>query len=439
MTDFGRLDANFRTKYGGWIDNTLPEVNTLASKMPFSQKGKIGNKYSISFLIGHEQGVTYSRAAGLFDYRQPISAEAVDAELDGSTILVRTQYSWDEIYASLDVNDPAALTNAGAYNDIMSLKMKAKGMSGSTRRDMALAYGCGSGAVAAANIGVVKTTAAGSLATPRAVFLTRASWIRGLWPSLKNALVDVYQSDGTTLRASNVQVYGVPNGSKTQVTFGPSTVAGEATSNTAAIMTANDIIVPAGSKGQSCIGIEAMQTQQTGSLFGIPLDTTAQFRTIKETLGGAPTRKFIREMCSRSKDNGNTSGGVLLVSGGAWTHIAEAFSSSFRDTNAGGAKLQGETSMSFDTPCGRVELVDWPLCKQGQMHFLANDCGMYRVGTTDNTMRPIKGLSEGFLNPLEGKAGCQSILYSNQAPFIELGWHNWMVDGVVSDGDLLDA
>jgi hypothetical protein len=439
MTDFGRLDSNFRTKYGGWIDNTVPEINTLASKMPFSQKGKLGNKYSISFLVGIEQGVTYSRAAGLFPYREAIGAEAVDAELDGSTIVVRTQYSMDEVYASLDTNDPSALTNAGAYNDIMSLKMRAKGLSGSLRRDLALAYGPGSGSVASSNIGVVSTTAAGDLTTTRNLRLTRASWIRGLWPSLKNGLVDVYQSNGTTLRAANVQIYGVPAGNKTQITVGPSTVVGEATSNTAAVIAQNDIIVPAGSKGASAIGVEAMQLQQTGTLFGINLDQITQFRTNKETVGGAPTRKFIREMCARSKDNGCTTGGTLFVSGGAWTHVAEAFSTSFRDTSPGGEKLQGETEMGFDTPCGRVELVTWDLCKQGQMHFFANSCGMYRVGTTDNTMRPIKGLQEGFLAPLEGKSGMQSILYSNQAPFIECGWHNWIADGVVSDGDILDA
>jgi hypothetical protein len=439
MTDYGRLDSNFRTKYGGWIDNTVPEINTLAARMPFSQKGKIGNKYSISFLVGIEQGVTYSRAAGLFPYRAAIGAEATDAEIDGSTIVVRTQYSMDEVYASLDVNDPSALTNAGAYQDVMSLKMRAKGLSGSLRRDLALAYGPGSGAAAASNIGVVSTTAAGDLTTTRNVRLTRASWIRGLWPSLKNGLVDVYQSNGTTVRALNVQVYGVPAGNKTQITLGPSTVTGEATSNTAAVIAQNDIIVPAGSKGASCLGVEAIQLQQTGTLFGIPLDTVTQFRTNKETLGGPPTRKFIREMCARSRDNGLTSGGVLMVSSGAEAHIAEAFANSFRDTSSGGQKLQGETGMSFDTPCGRVELQSWDLCKQGQIHFFANDCGMYRVGTTDNTMRPIKGLQEGFLAPLEGTSGMQSILYSNQAPFIELGWHNWIADGVASDGDILDA
>lgn len=420
MTITPALIGNYKIKYGGYFD-ALPEINTMAELLPFRQEQKIGEKYQVSFLAGLEHGQTASRQGGLFDLNAAIGAEVPRAELDGSTIMMRAQYSWDDVYASLNGSNTS-------YNDIMSLKMKAKGKGASLYRDLALAYGPGSGSVLASNIGVIATNAAGALSTARDIFLTAKSYIRGLWPSMRNALVDIYQSDGTTIRESDVVVQGQPNQAKTAVRFFKS--------GSAVTPQANDVIVPKGWRLNSCLGMEAIMKTQTGTLFGVDVSTISQFRTLAfDAANGPLSRKLIREWAALIADNGSKSGGRLMVAGSAFAALAEEFSALNRDTSQGGVKKQGESKLVFETPAGDIEVVVWDLAKQGQAKYIANSSNAYRVGTTDNTMKPIKGLNEGFLTPLIDKSGCQSVMYSNQAPFCEENWHNFIVSNIVSPGD----
>jgi hypothetical protein len=432
MTISAALQGNFRIKYGPWID-ALPEISSFADGLPFQpQSRRPGEKYRVPFLSGIEHGQTASRAGGLFTLNAPIGAVVPFAELDGSTIIMRAQYAWDDVYASLNGNDMSGGGDAGAYQDTMSLKMKAKGMGGSLYRDLALAYGPGATTTAASNIGVVKTTAAGALSTARDVFLTKASWIRGLWPTMVNALVDIYQSDNVTLRVADVQVLGVPNQNKTLVRLFKS--------GSAIVPTANDVIVPKGWVGQSCIGMEAVMKTQTGALWGITdVSVIPQFRSLTFDAAGPITRKLIRQYAALVADNGSKRGGKFRCSGSAFSQLAEEYSTLNRDTTKGGVKRQGESALVFETPAGDITVEVWDLAKQGQAMYIANSANAYRIGTTDNTMRPIKGLNEAFLTPLIDQSGCQSMMYSNQAPFVEQNWHNFLVTGIVSDGDVADA
>jgi len=446
MTISAALQGNFRIKYGPWID-ALPEISSLADALPFQPKERRpGEKYRVPFMSGIEQGQTASRAGGLFALNSPIGCTTPYAELDGSTIIVRAQYAWDDVYASLNGNDMSGGGNAGSYQDAMSLKMKAKGMAGSMYRDLALAYGPGAGAVCSSNIGVVKTTAGGTLATARNVFLTKASWIRGLWPSMTNARVDIYQADGQTVRSLGVKVNGVPNQNKTQISLGGSgaatgTYPADGGTVPTATVTATDIIVPYGWRTQSCIGLESVMLTQTGALWAVPdVSVVPQFRSLLFDASGPLTRKLIRQYCALVADNGSKKGGTLKVSGSAFSQLAEERSTQSRDVNdEGGVKTQGESGLIFMTPAGRVKVEVWDLAKQGQAMYIANTSNAYRIGTTDNTMRPIKGLNEAFLTPLIDTAGCQSMMYSNQAPFVEQNWHNFLIQGIVSDGDVVDS
>jgi hypothetical protein len=432
----GQLLANFLTKFGGYFD-ALPEINTIADLLPFEQKAKLGSKYEVSFLVGMEHGHTASRQGGLYTLKPAVGAELQKAELDGSTITMRAQYAWDDVYASLNGSD-------ASYNDIMSLKMKALGKGASLYRDLALAYGPGAGSVLGANIGVVKTTAGAALNADLtngvSIFLTKSSFIRGLWPSMRNAYVDIYQSDGTTLRCSNVRVIGVPNQRKTQVTFVASSETGYVSSAPGATVAANDVIVPAGWKGQSCIGLESIMRTQTGTLFTVNMATITPFRTPLFSANNGPlTLQLIREWAALIADNGSTQGGQLMCSGSAFAALANEYSAKNRDTSQGGVKKQGESKLIFETPAGDIDVTVWNLAKQGSAMYVANSARAYRVGTTDNTMRPIKGLNEGFLTPLIDQPGLQSSIYSNQAPFCENGWHNFFVEDIVSPGDSAES
>lgn len=439
MTINTNYNGNFRIKYGPWID-ALPEPGTLAELFPFRQQAKIGEKYRVPFTAAIEHGQTASRAGGLFAYRPAIGGQTPYAELDGSTIVMRAQVSWDDIYASLNGNSMSGGGNAASYQDMMSLKVKHLGQGGQLYRELALGYGPGPTSTAAANIGVVSTTGAAINAGAQNIRLSRASFIPGLWALMKGALVDVYQSDGTTIRSTNVEILGVPTQTKTQIRVGVSTVSGAATGTPAAVITSGDIIVPAGWVGQSAIGVEPMFATQTGTIFGVDITTISQFRALEFDASNGPlTRALIRSYMATLSYNGSKKGGTWMVCGGAFSALAEEQSGQVRDTTMGGSKKQGETGLAFDTPGGPVEIKVWDLAKQGQAMYFANTADPYRVGTTDLTMRPIEGISENFLTNLPDYNGCQIQNYANQAPFVSQPWHCARVKNLQSTGDILDV
>jgi hypothetical protein len=417
------LIGNFKTKYGPFID-ALPEPGTMAARLPFTQKAKIGEKYQISFLAADEHGQTASNAGGLFTLNAAIGAEIPRAEIAGTTIMERAQFAWDDVYASLNGGE-------SSYDDIMSIKLKSMGRTAALYREIALVYGPGTGSVLASNIGVVSTTGA-ALSTSPTIRLTRASYIAGLWQSMRNALVDIYQSDGTTLRVSDVQVVSIGNQNKTHVKLFKT--------GSAVTPTANDVIIPKGWKGQACLGLESIMSATSGTVFNVDISLYGQFKTpIMDAASGPLTRKLIREWAARVRPNGSTSGGDLLCSGSAFAGLAEEFSALNRDTTMGGVKKQGESKLVFETPAGDISVEIWDQCKQGEAFYFAKTSNPYRVGTTDNTMRPIKGMNEGFLTPLIDQAGCQACTYANFAPFVEQPWHNFLVQNIVSPGDALDV
>jgi hypothetical protein len=417
------LIGNYKIKYGPFID-ALPESGTIAARLPFTSKAKIGEKYQVSFLAADEHGQTASNAGGLFTMNAPIGAEIPRAEIAGTTVVERIQVSWDDLYASLNGGETS-------YDDIMSIKMRSMGRTMALYRELLLMYGPGTGSVLASNIGVVSTTAA-ALSTSPTVRLTRASYIAGLWQGMRNALVDIYQSDGTTLRVADVQVLGLGNQNKTHVRLFKS--------GSAVTPTANDVIIPKGWKGQSALGLEAIMSATSGTIFNVDITQYSQFKTPIMDAGSGPlTRKLIREWAARVRPNGSREGGDLLCSGSAFAGLAEEFSALNRDTTMGGVKKQGESKLIFETPAGDISVEIWDQCKQGEAFFFAKSANAYRVGTTDNTMRPVKGLNEGFLTPLIDQTGVQACTYTNQAPFIEQPWLNFMVQNIVSPGDSLDA
>lgn len=433
MTITPALIGNFRTKFGPFID-ALPEITTIANDLPFQgQERRPGEKLRVPFLAGISHGQTASRAGGLFPLNAAVSPEVPYAEIDGSTIMLREQFCWDDVYASLNGNSMDGGGNAGSYMDTMSLYIKSMGMGGSLYRDLALAYGPGGGSVLASNIGVISTVAGGTLATAQNIRLTRASYMAGLWPVMRNALVDIYQSDLTTLRVADVKILGVPDQNKTQVRM--------IKSGSGITLQANDVIVPKGWRLNSAIGLEAMANTQSGTLHGVNVSEIAQFRWLKFNAGGnAVTREMVREWCSRVAVNGSKKGGKLKVPPSVYASIAEQHATQNPvDNKGGGEKVIGESGLKFETPAGWVAVEVWDCAKQGQIMYIANTSNTYRVGTTDNTMRPIKGINEGFLTPLIDSSGAQVCMYSNQAPFAEQPWHNFIVDGIVSHGDVLDA
>jgi hypothetical protein len=400
----------------------LPEDNSLADGGTFvSREMRSGLNYNFPVLAGLEHGQTPNVDNSAFAIGSAIDGQVLLATLDGATILMQAVVSYDAIYKGLNGNGNDA--SAGAYKDTLQLTVEAMLKGAELYRELALAYGPGTSAAVASNIGVVGASISGAnLAAPQVVTLTTASWIPGLWIMMQNALVDIYQADGTTPRDTAVTVQGRPSTTLTRLQLFKTA--------SAAVVAANDVIVPRDWRTKSCFGLEAIYNNAT-TLFGINAALVAPWRCLIFSAGGQMTRAKLLGMGAGVSINGLRTGGKYYASAPTFADMAEEASALRRFTDDGTVRSQGASKLTYTTACGEIEVVVYQYAKQGQAMFVAND-NYRRVGSTDITMRPIGGGAQGFFTHSTTTAGAQIKCFSNQAPVFEKPFLNFLTNGIVN-------
>lgn len=424
MAALTNINGMFKQRYGRWIE-PLPDEHTLADFGDFiPAENRPGLGYNFPVLTGIEHGQTASVDGSAFALNPAIDSQVLNANLDGATILLQSVVSYDVIYKSL--NGSGNGNAGGAYKTALDQAVQAMLMGAAMYRELALAYGPGTSAAAASNIGVVNATVSGAnLGAAQTVALTTASWIPGLWILAQNMVVDIYQTDGTTPRDTGVTVQARPQPSKTYLTLFKS--------GSAAVVAANDKIVPQGWRTKSCFGLEAI-FNNAGTIFNINAATVAAWRCMSFDAGGQLTRAKIMSMAAAISINGTKNGGKLFVCAPTFADLAEEASQLQRFTgNTDKVKRQGASVLSYETAAGVIEVVVYQYAKQGQAFFIASD-NFRRVGSTDLTMKPIGGGAEAFFTHLTSNAGAQMKIYSNQAPVLEMPYRNFIVTGIVNSG-----
>jgi hypothetical protein len=424
---FSNVQGMFKQRYGRWID-PLPDEHTLADFGDFiPQENRPGLGYNFPVLTGIEHGQTANVDNSAFTLNAAVDSVVLNATLDGATILLQSVVSYDTIYKSL--NGTGNGSAGGAYKTSLDQAVQAMLMGAAMYRELALAYGPGTSTALASNIGVVGGSVSGAnLGATQIVFLTEASWIPGLWILAASGnsggggmRVDIYQTDGSTLRETNVVVQARPSTVNTRLTLFKAS-----SSNTVA---ANDKIVPLGWRTKSCFGLESI-FNNTGTIFGIDASQVAPWRCMTFSAGGQMTRAKIMAMAAAVSINGVKNGGKLFVCAPTFADLAEEASALQRFTgNTDRVKRQGASQLTYETAAGQVEVTVYQYAKQGQAMFISTD-NFRRVGSTDLTMRPIGGGAEAFFTHLTTQSGAQMKIFSNQAPVLEMPYRNFLITGI---------
>jgi len=426
MASVPSVNGMFKQRYGRWID-PLPDEHTLADFGDFiPSENRPGLGYNFPVLTGLELGQTANVDGSAFLLNPAVDSTVLNANLDGATILLQSVVSYDTIYKSL--NGTGNGNQGPAYKTALDQTVQAMLQGAAMYRELALAYGPGTSTAVASNIGVVGGSVSGAnLGATQVVYLTEASWIPGLWiiaTGTNGMKVDIYQTDGTTLRETNVNVDARPSTTQTRLQLTKA-----ASANTVA---ANDKIVPLGWRTKSCFGLEAIYNN-TGSIFGINAASVAPWRCMTFSAGGAMSRAKIMAMSAAVSINGVKNGGKLFVCAPTFADLAEEANALQRYTaNTDKVKRQGASQLIYETAAGQVEVVVYQYAKQGQAMFISND-NFRRVGSTDLTMRPIGGGAEAFFTHLTGNAGAQMKIFSNQAPVFEMPYRNFLITGIANN------
>ena len=418
--------------YGEPVE-VLPEVNTIAEALAFSQEYKTGDKYVCPIRMADEQGFTYNADHSGFPLKPPKDGNIQRAELEGSEIVGRAHISYGNMSKLSETNAESRKAYKQAVGDTIESVMN----SAERRRELALMYGPGpnpaSGAGAgpgAANLGsvdtVVGTIAAGD--TSGTVRISRATWAAGLWPLFRGAGFDFHSSGGTKLNTSELVLTGVVQ-SQNRLTF--SGVAGEVNVS----LVAGATISFAGSREVSCVGIEGILDNQ-GMLFNIDAAQFPQWKASTYPVTGPLTFDKVVEGLILPANNGLTTGGTLFLPNAAWTdcmtdeaalrrHVGSRMASSVKT---------GSSQLEFETNCGVVKLVTHPFMKQGQAWFIPTEYAK-RVGSRELSFKLPGNPNEWFFKEVDGAAASEIRCYGDQAPLIERPNLCVKYTGIASTGD----
>lgn len=412
-----------KRRYGDYI-NPLASSNTLADAAPFiSQDRRPGENYNFPVLTQLEHGVTHNVDNTAFPISSVVDSVTKNAQLDGATILLQGNMPYDVV---------AKFMNPGAtVDDMRATDMKVKGLmlGGELYRELALMYGPGTG-TALANIGIISAIVSGAnLAAPIVCNITRQTWAGGLWPLMRGALIDIYQSDGATLRAAEVTVSAVvAETNRLTLTKSGSTV----------LPVAGDMLIQRGAATKSCVGAQAI-LENTGSLFGIDAASEPVWRAVQKSAGSAAlTIAKIKQLCGQLYNNGLRNGGDLFVNGLTFADLSDELDALERYNEPGGeAKRTGESEISIKSPAGIVKIKLHGQMKQGIAMFFAKNV-LKRVGATDLTFS-LGNSREWFYHELPSNAGSAIRIYSNQAIVSEKPYQCAIITAIQNVGDTSPA
>jgi len=409
---------DYKQRYGDFT-NPLPEENTIADYFSFvPQDQRPGNKFNFPVVVSNEHGQTADVSGTAFTLASAIDSVLQNAQLDGATLALVGNIPYDVTFRGR--NGAGNGNNGGAFRSAFELKTSLMMQSIEFYREISLMYGCGATTTIASDIGVFSAVSGANYAAPVLATISAASWAPGIWNNMIGALVDVYATNGLTLRDSGITVTAV-NADTKVITL--------TKSGSAVAPNVGDRIIPAGWNAKTCVGVESILTN-TGTLFGISAATYPMWKAIQFAAGGALSRAKILGMMARLFPNGLDQGGKLFVSAPTFADLAEEADALQRFTgNTDEVKRQGANNLEYKSPAGNVNVALHKYMKYGEAMFFPSGIGK-RVGSTDITFRG-EGQDWFFLE-LPTQAGCQLRCMSNQAPVLRIPYRCAIVTGIVN-------
>lgn len=434
MSSYANWAPGFKERYGDWI-NPLPEEDTLAELGEFiKEEWRPGVAFNFPIKVQNEGGVTHNVDGSAFTVNDAIDSVWQNARLDGATVLLCGNLPYDVNAKSSNGAGPGS--KGGAFWKATDQKVESMMVSASLYRELNLAYGAGTASTIAASIGAVAANVSGTtLTNGPTITITRATWAPGVWNQIRGHKVDIYQSDGATLRESGVTVTSAAtSGTQNRLVL--------TKSGSAVTVAAGDLIVLNGQKAKSCYGLQAI-LENTGSLFNISASTYGMWQSCSFSAGSATlTRAKIGQFASRIFPNGLKNGGNLFVSGPTFADLGEEADAlvqwTVQDGNAPKLKRQGTNRLEFASQIGPITIVNYIYQKQSLAFFVGNsESGgslFKRVGASDITFA-LPGTREWFWTELSAAAGSQLRCYSNQAGVLEIPYHCGEITAISNNGD----
>lgn len=400
------LNGNFKEVYADKLNNLIPDGVKLYNMIPFQKESKqLGNLYHQPVILQLEHGFTYGGTAGnAFGLNSSIAGATQDAQVQGHEMVLRSVLSVGA--ASRAKSDKAAFEKSTKLLIANMLR------SFSRRLEVQLLYGKrGLGAVSARS-GEVLT-------------ITDASWAPGIWSGSETMLIDIYQSDLTTLRASNLEISSVSFDNRTITTT---------TGSAANSVAATDVIFYKGAQGNEFDGVDSI-IRNTGTLFNISASSFNLWQGIVQANGGTTrdlTFEVITKAITRLVEKGLADQDVIVLINPLQFDVLLAeqdakrlYDSSYTKTEY----MSGANELMFASQNGSIKVVSSIYVKAGSAYVLCLE-EFERVGSSDITFDQ-PGFEGEFFRLLNDANGYELRAYTDQALFCSAPGRNAVIDDLV--------
>lgn len=420
MSSLANWLPNYKQQYGA-IENPIPEENTIADWFGFiPQNQRPGLAFNVPIIMSLEHGITADVSGTAFSFRAARDSVMKNAQVDGSTLAMIGNIPYDVTFRSR--NGAKDGSGGGAFRSAFELKTMLMSQSHEFYRELSMLYGPGSTSTIACDIGVLASVTGTNLGTGtgNTTVITAASWSAGIWNHMQNAQVDIIASNGSTVRATDVDVSGVQPDTKSLLLF---------KSGSTYLPVAGDRLVPAGWLGKSCIGLEAIM-KNTGTMFLIDANLYPSWKVVQHSAGsGQLTRAKLSGLAAKLFPNGSRKGGRLFTGAPTFADMANELDDDQRWISSEEAKRTGTNNIQYKSPAGVIDVALHAYMKDGHAMYVPAGLGK-RIGSTDITFRG-EG-DEWFFHELDNNAGCQLRTFSNQAPFLRIPYQCAYIPNIVN-------
>lgn len=409
----------FKEVYGDNVENLVPKAARLQKDFKFvSAEKREGNKYHQPVKVTRSHGWTLSTSGDAFPLNAAQPARTADAQVQGSSYVLREVISYDAAAKLLQGKGEArkrAFVSGSAYLIENMTETSAFVL------ETQLMYG-------QSDIGITsgRTVDAG---TSQTFQFTAATFIPALWAGLENGYVDVFDTTGATQRnaTGTMQVTAVDVEART-VTF----LGIEAEMDT---VVSTDKFYLRDTKAAGMVGLRSI-VANTGLMFNVNAATYSLWagNTFSANSAALSYVKILQGV-NKPTNRGLMSDLRGYVSPKSWTDCMNDLSALRRYAEkAGGSIEQGSDAITFHGQTGSIELVPHILVKPSEAMFVPKDAFL-RLGATELTFTPPGMSDKDFFENLPDHAGWGLKCYWNQALFCPTPAKCLLINNIVNSDD----
>jgi hypothetical protein len=248
--------------------------------------------------------------------------------------------------------------------------------------------------------------------------------------NLVGAVLDVYQSDGTTLRQGDLVVTAVdPEASATTATI---TVTGTTTN-----IADGDLVFFDGTLGGTSpgtqFGIFAQAGASSGNMFSIP-KTSSAWRSGSYAAGGALTTAKIMEIAAKSVNRGNPGGKMyLMVNPLRFASLAGLIAAqrSYDQSFAEKESINGVEAITIRVGSIRTSVVGHPYVFLSEGLSVPAD-GFVRIGSSDLRVGNPSVSAEESVWHVPGTNTCEMTMFADFQTVVKPQAHMVLVTGITA-------